>query len=79
MKNICLSNLEHFGDCILKKIGAEPSRVFEGRELDLILYYDVVTFKATEIMLRSLKENGKRIHAKSSKGHATLGISQEVI
>jgi len=35
-KHICLSNLERFGDCIVKKIRVEPSRVFEGRELDLI-------------------------------------------
>lgn len=79
MKNIYLSNLEHFGDCILKKIWVEPSRMFEGRELDLILHYDVVKLKAIEIMLRCLKENGKKIHAKSSKGHPTSGISQEVI
>lgn len=53
--------------------------MFEGRELDLILHYDVVTLKAIEIMLRCLKENGKRIDAKSSEGHPTLGISQEAI
>lgn len=72
-KHIYLSNPEHFGGCI------GPSRVFEGRELDLILWYDVVTLKAIEIFLRCLKENGRKIHAESSKGHPTLGISREVI
>lgn len=53
-KHIYFSNREDLGDCI------GPSRVFEGRELDLILQYDVITLKAIEIFLRYLKENGKK-------------------
>lgn len=48
------------GDCMLKEICVEPSRVFEGRKLDVILQYEVVTLKAREIILWCLEENGKK-------------------
>lgn len=56
-KHIYFSSLECFRDCMLKKKNCfEPSKVFEEKELDLILRYDVVTtLKAVKIVLRSLE------------------------